>query len=120
PPLGRGEVLLAVTAVGICGSDLHYYREGGLGGLVADAPLILGHEFAARVEAVGAGVSLPVGTRVAVAPGRSCGRCGSCLGGQRRSSSRSRYRIVERPRSGWAQRRRSIRPPGRSGLLSGR
>ena len=32
-PPGPGEVLLAVTAVGICGSDLHYYREGGLGGL---------------------------------------------------------------------------------------
>src|SRR5438874_13615095 len=79
PPPGPGEVLLAVTAVGIFGSDLHYYREGGLGGLVPEAPLILGHEFAARVEAVGEGVSLPIGTRVAVEPGRSCGHCESCL-----------------------------------------
>jgi L-iditol 2-dehydrogenase len=81
PPPGPCEVLLAVTAVGICGSDLHYYREGGLGGLVPEAPLILGHEFAARVEAVGPGVALPVGTRVAVEPGRPCGRCESCLEG---------------------------------------
>lgn len=79
--LGPGEVLLAVTAVGICGSDLHYYREGSLGGLGVETPLILGHEFAGRIEAVGAGVSLPVGTRVAVEPGRSCRRCESCLEG---------------------------------------
>jgi L-iditol 2-dehydrogenase len=78
---GAGEALLAVTAVGICGSDLHYFREGSLGGLSFAEPLILGHEFAGRVEAVGPGVSLPVGTRVAVEPGRSCGRCESCLEG---------------------------------------
>src|SRR3954447_9069240 len=81
PPPGPGEVLLAVTAVGICGSDLHYYREGGLGGLTIGEPLVLGHEFAGRIEAVGPGVSLPVGTRVAVEPGRSCGQCESCLEG---------------------------------------
>jgi L-iditol 2-dehydrogenase len=81
PPPGPGEVLLAVTAVGICGSDLHYFREGELGGLVPKEPLILGHEFAARVEAVGPAVSIPVGTRVAVEPGRSCGHCEACLEG---------------------------------------
>lgn len=80
-PPGPGEVLLAVTAVGICGSDLHYYREGGLGGLVPEVPLILGHEFAGRIEAVGPEVPLPVGTRVAVEPARSCGRCEACLEG---------------------------------------
>jgi L-iditol 2-dehydrogenase len=78
---GPGEVLLGVTAVGICGSDLHYYREGGLGGLVPEQPLILGHEFAGRIEAVGPDVTLPVGTRVAVEPGRVCGRCEMCLEG---------------------------------------
>jgi L-iditol 2-dehydrogenase len=77
-PPGHGEALLRVTAVGICGSDLHYYREGGLGGADVTAPLILGHEFAARVEAVGPGVDRPLGTRVAVEPGRACGRCELC------------------------------------------
>jgi L-iditol 2-dehydrogenase len=77
-PPEAGEVLLRVTAVGICGSDLHYYREGSLGGDNVDAPLVLGHEFAGRVEAVGPGVELPVGTRVAVEPGRACGRCELC------------------------------------------
>src|SRR5207244_4006962 len=66
PPPAAGEVLLAVTAVGICGSDLHYYREGSLGGLNVQEPLILGHEIAGRIEAVGPGVFMPVGTRVAV------------------------------------------------------
>jgi L-iditol 2-dehydrogenase len=78
PPPGPGEALLRVTVVGICGSDLHYYREGGLGGADVTAPLILGHEFASRVEGVGPGVELQVGTRVAVEPGRACGRCELC------------------------------------------
>jgi L-iditol 2-dehydrogenase len=82
PAPGPGEVRLAITAVGICGSDLHYYREGGLGGLVPEEPLVLGHEFAARIEDVGPGVTLPVGTRVAVEPGRSCGRCEMCVEGR--------------------------------------
>jgi L-iditol 2-dehydrogenase len=77
-PPGPGEARIRITAVGICGSDLHYYREGALGEARPVAPLILGHEFAARVEAVGPGVSLPVGARVAVEPGRSCGRCELC------------------------------------------
>jgi L-iditol 2-dehydrogenase len=81
PPPVAGEVLLEVTAVGICGSDLHYYREGSLGGLSVQEPLILGHEIAGRIEAVGPGVSLPVGMRAAVEPGRSCGRCESCQEG---------------------------------------
>jgi L-iditol 2-dehydrogenase len=81
PPPGPGEVLLSVTAVGICGSDLHYYREGNIGGLSVEKPLVLGHEFAGQVTAVGTGVSLPVGQRVAVEPGRSCGHCEACREG---------------------------------------
>src|SRR5690348_15840054 len=80
-PPWRGESLMAVTAVGICGSDRRCYREGGSRGLALEEPLVLGHEFAGRIEAVGSGGSLPVGTRVAVEPGRSCGRCEWCLEG---------------------------------------
>jgi len=52
-PPGRGEVLLRVTATGICGSDLHSYQDGCIGDSVVKSPLILGHEFAGVVEAVG-------------------------------------------------------------------
>jgi L-iditol 2-dehydrogenase len=79
---GPGEALLRVTAMGICGSDLHYYREGGLGGLSVSAPFILGHEFAARVEAVGPGTTgIEPGMRVAVEPGRHCSQCEPCSEG---------------------------------------
>ncbi|MCL6441953.1 MAG: alcohol dehydrogenase catalytic domain-containing protein, partial [Alicyclobacillus sp.] len=50
-----GCVRVAVKAVGICGSDVHYYREGAIGSFVLRAPMILGHEVGGIVDAVGAG-----------------------------------------------------------------
>jgi L-iditol 2-dehydrogenase len=82
PAPGEGEVLLGVKAVGVCGSDIHNYAEGGIGDAVLTAPLVPGHEFAAVVEEVGPGVtSVKRGERVAVEPGRSCGVCEQCLHG---------------------------------------
>jgi L-iditol 2-dehydrogenase len=81
---GPGMVLLRVTAVGICGSDLHTYIDGRIGEWVVQKPLILGHEFGGVVAAVGAdchdgnGDLLPVGVRVAVDPAQPCGRCEMC------------------------------------------
>lgn len=81
---GPGEVLLRVTATGICGSDLHSYVDARIGDTVVEGPLILGHEFAGVVEAVGPeahdGFSEPLeaGTRVAVDPAQPCGRCELC------------------------------------------
>lgn len=74
PAPGQGEVLIKVTAVGICGSDLHTYQDGRIGDSVYETPGILGHEFAGEVVAVGAGAidghhqPLKVGQRVAVDP----------------------------------------------------
>ncbi len=80
---GPGEVLLDVTAVGICGSDLHTYLLGNVGGIGIDSPLTLGHEAAGVVIAVGAGVEdLKVGQRVAIDPATHCGHCEWCLAGQ--------------------------------------
>ena len=77
-----GELLLRVRAVGVCGSDLHYYREGGVGSAWVTSPLILGHEFAAEVaDDRGRSHGLPAGTLVAVDPARPCGRCEWCLRG---------------------------------------
>jgi L-iditol 2-dehydrogenase len=82
---GPDQALLRITAVGVCGSDLHTYQDGRIGDTTVVEPLILGHEFAAVVEAIGPGEGLDgnhkplaVGARVAVDPGQPCGRCELC------------------------------------------
>ncbi|WEZ82027.1 alcohol dehydrogenase catalytic domain-containing protein [Rhizobium sp. 32-5/1] len=66
---GAGQVEVAIEAGGICGSDLHYYNHGGFGTIRLREPMILGHEVAGSIKALGAGVSgLAVGDRVAVSP----------------------------------------------------
>jgi L-iditol 2-dehydrogenase len=82
PRPGPGEVLLQVASVGVCGSDVHYYLDGRIGHQVVEAPIIMGHEFSARVAGLGEGVSgLEAGQLVAVEPGISCGECEFCLQG---------------------------------------
>lgn len=77
---GPGEVMLAVSAAGICGTDLHIADwTAGYESMTAAMPVTLGHEFAGRVAAIGEGVSgLAVGTRVVVRPSTICGRCEHC------------------------------------------
>lgn len=75
-----GEVLIAVEAAGICGSDVHVFEwTSGYEWMRAALPLTLGHEFAGRVVEVGEGVSEPVpGDLVTVQPTASCGTCAAC------------------------------------------
>src|SRR5215218_3928734 len=83
PHPGPREVLVQVTAVGVCGSDVHYYEHGRIGPFVVDAPLILGHESAGRVVELGEGATKhAVGDRVALEPGVPCGRCRECRAGR--------------------------------------
>jgi L-idonate 5-dehydrogenase len=80
---GSGEVLLRMAAGGICGSDLHYYQDGGFGPIQVREPIISGHEASGYVEQLGAGVSgLTLGTLVAVNPSQPCGQCSYCASGQ--------------------------------------
>ena len=83
PSVADDEVLVQVAAVGVCGSDTHYYRHGRIGGFVVDAPLILGHECSGTIVAVGADVpGSRIGERVAIEPQRNCRRCRECRAGR--------------------------------------
>ena len=76
---GPGEVLVGIGAGGICGSDLHYYHDGGFGSIRVREPIILGHEAAGTVLEVGQGVTgLAAGERVCINPSRPCGGCEYC------------------------------------------
>jgi L-iditol 2-dehydrogenase len=72
PVPGAGEKLVRIKAVGLCGSDLHWFTEAGIGDAQLKHPLVLGHEFAGETED---------GQRVAVEPALSCGHCEFCLQG---------------------------------------
>lgn len=76
PKPQQGEALLRVTAVGICGSDIHWYQEGTTGEAVIESPFVLGHEFSAVVQNGDL-----AGRRVAVEPHVACGRCAYCQEG---------------------------------------
>ena len=82
PKPGPGQVLLQVLSVGVCGSGVHYFLDGGIGDDKVEDPFVIGHEFSACIAALGPGVDgPPVGTRVAVEPAISCGTCEFCLAG---------------------------------------
>ena len=69
-PLAVDDVRIAVSTVGICGSDVHYYQHGRIGPFVVDAPMVLGHEAAGVVVEVGSAVRhLQAGDRVTMEPG---------------------------------------------------
>jgi L-iditol 2-dehydrogenase len=81
-----GTSLIRVTAVGLCGSDLHWFGEGAIGDAALAQPLVLGHEFAGVVE------SGPLaGTRVAVDPAVPCFDCPQCLEGNHNLCVRIRF-----------------------------
>ncbi len=86
PEPGPGEYLVQVTAVGICGSDLHWWGQGGIGDAQISRPLVLGHE--------GAGVIADGprrGERVAIDPAIPCGLCRPCRDGYRNLCPRVRF-----------------------------
>jgi L-iditol 2-dehydrogenase len=76
-----GEVLLDVAAVGLCGSDLHYYKDGGIGSAVISEPFVPGHEFGGWLAADLPERGLSRGALVAVDPNQACGRCEPCRAG---------------------------------------
>jgi L-iditol 2-dehydrogenase len=86
PVPGPGEALLRVTAMGLCGSDLHWLSEAGIGDARLQEPLVLGHEFAGVIES-----GERRGQRVAVDPAVPCGVCEFCLEGNPNLCSALRF-----------------------------
>jgi L-iditol 2-dehydrogenase len=70
-PLNEGDVIVQMKSVGICGSDMHYFKEGGLGTFKSPLPMYMGHEPAGIIVESKSKI-FPVGTRVAVEPGMPC------------------------------------------------
>jgi L-iditol 2-dehydrogenase len=83
PELKKGEVIIEVKYVGVCGSDVHYYEHGRIGDFVVEKPLILGHEFSGIVVEKADDVSnLEIGDLVTCEPGYGCGQCDFCKSGR--------------------------------------
>ncbi|WP_329279022.1 L-idonate 5-dehydrogenase [Streptomyces sp. NBC_01451] len=92
PSPGAGQALVAVRYGGVCGSDLHYWRHGGVGDFRLKEPMVLGHEVVGTVVSYGDGSSgPPVGTEVAVHPATPCGACPECVSGRRNVCRDTRY-----------------------------
>ncbi len=83
PTPGPKDVLVEIKAVGVCGSDVHYYEHGRIGTFVVRAPLVLGHESSGVVVALGSDVTKHrIGERVTLEPGVPCGECRECRAGR--------------------------------------
>jgi L-idonate 5-dehydrogenase len=89
---GPGQVQIELAVGGICGSDLHYYNHGGFGTIKLKEPMILGHEVAGHITALGAGVEhLNVGQLVGVSPSRPCLDCKYCREGNHNQCLNMRF-----------------------------
>lgn len=86
------DVLLKMGAVGVCGSDIHYYTTGRIGEQVVNFPFTVGHECAGIVEEVGSAVKhVRVGDRVAIEPAVTCGECDQCRSGRENTCRKNRF-----------------------------
>jgi L-idonate 5-dehydrogenase len=92
PRPGPGQALVAVRYGGVCGSDLHYWRHGGVGDFRLREPMVLGHEVVGTVVGYGTDASGPApGSAVAVHPATACGVCPECAAGRRNVCRDTRY-----------------------------
>lgn len=86
------DVLIRLGAVGVCGSDIHYYTTGRIGSQVVEYPFTVGHECAGTVVEVGTEVSrVSLGDRVAMEPAMTCGQCDQCQSGRENTCRHNRF-----------------------------
>lgn len=93
PPLTHEtDVLIRIARVGICGSDVHYFAEGGIGSQRVVYPWGVGHEGAGIVEEIGASVTrVKRGDRIAFDPAMACGECDQCRAGRPHTCRNNRF-----------------------------
>ncbi len=91
-PVNATDVLVKMAAGGVCGSDVHYYATGRIGGQIVEYPFAVGHEGAGVVQEVGRGVRrAKAGDRVAIDPAMSCGACDQCLAGRQHTCRKLKF-----------------------------
>ncbi|KAJ0471168.1 putative oxidoreductase [Helianthus annuus] len=82
PPLGPNDVKVQIKALGICGSDVHHFKNMRVANFIVKKPMVIGHECAGIIKDIGSNVkSLAIGDRVALEPGISCQTCNLCKNG---------------------------------------
>ena len=92
PDPGPGELLVRVSAIGICGSDMHAYSEGAVGESPCHYPMVIGHEPSGVVVKTGAGVTgISPGDRGALEPALYCYHCEFCMRGQHNICAHLRF-----------------------------
>ncbi len=102
PDPAPGEIQVAVAAVGICGSDLHYFTEGGIGEQRCIYPVVLGHEPSGVVRKLGAGVSgWAAGDRAVLEPAIYCYHCEYCMSGHHNVCANLRFLSVPQSEPGF-------------------
>jgi len=85
------EVLIRVHSVGVCGSDMHYFRSGRIGRQIVKFPWAVGHECAGVIDQAGPSSGLAAGTRVAVDPLAPCLACDQCAGGREHTCRNQKF-----------------------------
>jgi L-iditol 2-dehydrogenase len=87
-----GDVKIKMTAVGVCGSDVHYFTQGRIGSQVVEYPFAVGHEGAGVVAEVGSGVKrVKPGDKIAIEPAMPCWKCDQCLAGRHNTCRKLRF-----------------------------
>lgn len=88
----NNDVLIKIKRVGVCGSDIHYYKSGRIGDRVIKYPFPVGHEAAGTVHSAGEGVTgLKPGDRVAIDPAMPCWKCDQCIAGRHHTCKNLRF-----------------------------
>jgi len=92
PEVQPHQLRVKVRFGGICGSDLHYFQDGGFGTIRVKEPMVLGHEVAGMIEEVGSAASgFTPGDRIAISPSLPCGSCRYCQQGLQNHCLDMRY-----------------------------